>query len=279
MILEIVPKNMCDIYPERIPAEVMISRVADKINSLPSDALITVLTGAGISVASGIPSFNSEGGLWSRFEKDRVASIEAFREDPTVFWRLFEEMYPVYSTAVPSRTHQAISELGRKRNLVVITQNIDGLHQQAGNEYVIELYGSPRTLVCIECGAERPLHYDPKTMRIQFSEVPPRCEVDGCNGLLKPGISFYGEDMPLEKRACVTSVMKYTDVLLAIGTSLRTTHSRQIVDGVMRMNGYVFVCKRRPYYHEYDGQILGNADTTIPKIVEKIHPVGSTTGV
>ena len=117
---------------------------------------ITAFTGAGISAESGIPTYRGEGGLWKDYDPAKFASIDTFFRDPTYYWRFFRDVrYRIIATAQPNPGHLALAELERRGKLdCVITQNIDGLHQQAGNTRVLELHGNTRVIGCLACGAE-----------------------------------------------------------------------------------------------------------------------------
>ncbi|MBW1660428.1 MAG: RNA polymerase subunit sigma, partial [Deltaproteobacteria bacterium] len=111
------------------------------------------LTGAGISVESGIPDFRSAGGLWSRYDPEEYAHIDGFRRDPVKIWNMLREIIAVIKEAEPNPGHRALAELEEMGYLSsVITQNVDGLHQAAGSRRVIEFHGTNRYLICLRCG-------------------------------------------------------------------------------------------------------------------------------
>ena len=127
------------------------------------------LTGAGISVESGIPDFRSPGGLWERFDPAEYGTIEAFRTDPEKVWRMLSEMSAVIRRAEPNAAHKGLAQLQQTGRLhTIITQNIDNLHQEAGATRVIEYHGNGRTLSCLWC--ERQFRADELS-----GELPPRC--------------------------------------------------------------------------------------------------------
>ena len=120
---------------------------------LASAAQGVALTGAGISAESGIPTFRGEGGLWTQYDPVKVATIERFREDPRAYWTVARERGPAVLSAEPNPGHLALAGLEQSGHLVaVVTQNTDGLHQDAGSNRVIELHGSGRTVQCLDCG-------------------------------------------------------------------------------------------------------------------------------
>jgi len=174
--------------------------------------MVTALTGAGISVESGIPPFRGKGGLWEKYDPMEVAHIDAFLRNPTKAWNLlFKDMKEVLDMATPSDSHKGLAKLEEFGILkTIITQNVDGLHQMAGNSDVIEFHGNMAWQRCMECDA----HY--KTSRVDLSEIPPRCD---CGGILRPNAVLFGEMIPQEALWRSRQVATDCDVMLVIGTS------------------------------------------------------------
>ena len=164
--------------------ENLISQAAEIIYT---SKLTLALTGAGISVESGIPDFRSAGGLWSKFSPEEYATITAFREDPEKVWMMLKEMGAILDQAKPNKAHLGMGELEEMGYLhCIITQNIDNLHQMGGAKNVIEYHGNSSTLSCLWCGKR----YKSEEKR---DEYPPRCE---CQNILKPDVVFFGEAIP-----------------------------------------------------------------------------------
>jgi len=174
--------------------------------------MVTALTGAGISVESGIPPFRGKGGLWEKYDPMEVAHIDAFLRNPTKAWNLlFKDMKEVLDKATPSDSHKGLAKLEEFGILkTIITQNVDGLHQMAGNSDVIEFHGNMAWQRCMECDA----HY--KTSRVDITEIPPRCD---CGGILRPNAVLFGEMIPQEALWRSRQVATDCDVMLVIGTS------------------------------------------------------------
>ncbi|HID96535.1 MAG TPA: NAD-dependent deacylase [Candidatus Latescibacteria bacterium] len=169
------------------------------------------LTGAGMSVESGIPAFRGEGGLWERYDPEEYATIEAFKRDPARCWRMLKELGEALLKARPNPGHLALAELEKMGFLSsVITQNIDGLHQEAGNTDVIELHGNGRRLLCLSCGRRF------ETLGISLEELPPKCR---CGGILKPDVVFFGELISESVLYRARREAETCDVMLVIGTS------------------------------------------------------------
>ena len=173
---------------------------------------VAALTGAGISVESGIPPFRGKGGLWEKYDPMEVAHIDSFLKDPVKVWNLLiKDMKDVVDRAQPNDCHKGLAKLEELGKLqTVITQNIDGLHQMAGNTDVIEFHGTFAWQRCMECNT----HVE--TRRVDISAIPPCCD---CGGILRPNVVFFGEMIPQEALWRSRQVATDCDVMLVIGTS------------------------------------------------------------
>lgn len=170
-------------------------------------------TGAGISVDSGIPAFRGGQGLWEKYDPMEYAHIRAFNSNPEKVWVMLHEMSGVILDAKPSPAHTALGELEKKGFLkAVITQNVDGLHQAAGNSNVIEYHGSHRWFICLSCSKRVPLTHD-----VVDLHPYPICEK--CNRALKPDVVFFGESIPMEAIIKANEEAQRCKVMLIIGTS------------------------------------------------------------
>jgi NAD-dependent deacetylase len=195
-----------------------IDSSVEKVRKLISNAnKISALTGAGISVDSGIPDFRSEGGLWKRYDPHEFATLDSFKGNPTKFWTMGRELAETMLRAEPNEAHLALAKLEAQGKLGgIITLNIDNLHQLAGNKRVIELHGNYLRAYCIECKME----YVGKAVhqRVAHGEIPPKC--DKCGGVLKSEAILFGEPLPEEPMEKAISLCRETDLMLVIGTSL-----------------------------------------------------------
>jgi len=168
------------------------------------------LTGAGISVESGIPDFRSPGGLWERFDPMVYARIDTFEQHPERSWEMFLAVEEILTAARPNAAHVALAELERVGVLrSVITQNIDGLHQEAGSRTVREFHGTHAELHCVACAARYPRER-------ALDGIPPRCS---CGRALKPAVVLFGEAIPTEPAANSARDAEMCDAMLVIGTS------------------------------------------------------------
>ena len=172
---------------------------------------VVALTGAGISVESGIPDFRSAGGLWSRFDPMEYAYIHAFRTNPAKVWAMLKEMDAVITRARPNPAHHALAELEARGFLVgIITQNVDNLHQAAGSKRVVEYHGNALRFVCDNCRGHHPRE------ALDFSHTPLYCL---CGGLIRPDVVFFGEAIPPAAQAEAEELAQHCDLMLVIGTS------------------------------------------------------------
>jgi NAD-dependent protein deacetylase/lipoamidase len=187
------------------------STPAELADLLNSSHLAVALTGAGISVESGIPSFRGAHGLWTRYDPMEYAHIEAFLTTPAKVWKLLRELEDTIARARPNPAHLALADLEKMGRLqAVITQNVDNLHQEGGSRNVIEFHGNARRFVCLRCNRS----FDPKTL--DFSLVPLYCP---CSGLIKPDIVFFGEEIPVTANKAAFELAETCDLMLVIGTS------------------------------------------------------------
>jgi NAD-dependent deacetylase len=191
------------------------ARVADLLRG--SDRAV-VLTGAGISVPSGIPDFRSPGtGLWENVDPMEVAHIDAWRRDPDRFWSFYGQRFASLTDKLPNDAHLALAELER-RGLIraVITQNIDRLHRLAGSERLIEVHGSIDSSVCMECGAQ--VSIERVLELLAESDGAPLCAA--CVAPLKPDVVLFGELLPERALAEAQELAMNADLMLCVGSSL-----------------------------------------------------------
>ena len=172
---------------------------------------IAVLTGAGISAESGVPTFRGPGGLWRQYRPEELATPEAFRRDPRLVWEWYDWRRQRIAQARPNAGHEALVRLERsKPRFWLITQNVDGLHERAGSRRVIKLHGDIWLVRCVACGREQ------RDERVPLPELPPRC---ACGGLLRPGVVWFGEALPPGAWEAAEQAVREAEVLLVVGTS------------------------------------------------------------
>ncbi|MBN2065987.1 MAG: NAD-dependent deacylase [Candidatus Thermoplasmatota archaeon] len=177
---------------------------------------LVVLTGAGFSAESGIPTYRGTGGLWSKYDPSVYADINHFMRDSSYYWNFFrDERYPMIKKAKPNSAHIALVELYKRGKLFrLITQNIDGLHQLAGIPHVIELHGTTRSFRCMRCDNRFSMEEVHEKI---LDDFPPKCS---CNGSLRPNTVMFGESLPQHALEESMLAAKKCDVFLVLGSSL-----------------------------------------------------------
>lgn len=174
-------------------------------------------TGAGISTESGLSDFRSPGGIWAKNKPVMYDEFLASREARERYWSMRVELFHELSRAQPNDGHRAIAKLERLANIVaVVTQNIDGLHQLAGSDRIIELHGTARVVACVDCGKEWP----PEEVIAMINAGDPAPDCDACCAPLKSKTISFGQAMPIDAMREATQLSVQADVFLAIGSSL-----------------------------------------------------------
>jgi len=215
---------------------------------------VAVLTGAGISTASGIPDFRSAGGLYSDKRNVNVFDIGAFMHDPSIFYNFAKEFYPKVRDASPNAAHCKLAEWCRKgEDVTVITQNIDDYHQRAGSKPVYTVHGHFLTSTCIKCGK----HTETEELIPEILQGGiPHCK---CGGIYKPDITFFGEMLPeYDWNASVNAISK-ADLLLVIGTSL-TVFPAASLPNYRSLNTPMVIINRDPTPLDYKAEMVFNED-------------------
>jgi len=223
-------------------------------------------TGAGISVESGIPDFRSAQGLWQKYDPEEYATIYAFHSNPDKVWRMLKEMFLLIMAAKPNPAHIGLAELERMGLLSsVITQNVDGLHQAAGNTNVIEFHGTHRMLTCLRCSNR----VDGTSLKME--DLPARCP--RCSSLLKPDVVFFGEPIPWEAQTMSFKESKSCTAILVIGTSA-VVYPAATIPITAKERGATVIeinMESTPLTNQIsDYLICGSAGEIIPAIVEEV---------
>jgi NAD-dependent deacetylase len=217
-----------------------------------------VLTGAGVSVPSGIPDFRTPGkGLWEKVNPMEVAHIDAFRRAPDRFWSFYSQRFTALKDKQPNRAHKAIAELER-RGLVrgVITQNVDRLHRRAGSENVIEVHGSIDRCVCLECGGKVELE---RVMEL-IAEQPGAPECVACIAPLKPDVVLFGELLPERAMADAQALAVDADVMLCVGSSLEVYPVASLPGVTLDSGGRVAIVTQGPTPYDSDADVKLTGD-------------------
>ena len=185
----------------------MFDTVAQK---LKDSRKIVFVTGAGISQESGIPTFRGKDGYWRKYDPMKLASIDAFYDDPKLVWEWYEDRRKNILDVKPNEGHFAISQMEEFKDIVVLTQNIDGLHQRSGSTNVLELHGSIIRIKCTVCDFI-------DNITENFESLPPKCK---CGSMLRPDVVWFGEPLPQNIWQSAIKEASICDVMIIVGTSL-----------------------------------------------------------
>lgn len=202
---------------------------------------LTVLTGAGISAESGVPTFRGEGGLWRNQGFMELANARAFQRDPQAVWAWYRWRQDMVRACEPNAAHIALAEFEHRQpgRITVVTQNVDRLHQRAGSRSTIELHGDLFADRCIGCGLVHPCHDSPATGPADPSnpdQDPPLLHCRACNLVLRPGVVWFGESLPADAMQMARNAISSSDVLLVIGTSGVVMPAASLVTFASRSN-------------------------------------------
>ncbi len=218
-------------------------RIRDAADILRRSRHTVALTGAGISTPSGIPDFRSpRSGLWENVDVYEVASIEGFRRRPESYYQWLRPLARLIREARPNPAHFALANMeNRGRLRAVITQNIDGLHQAAGSRDVLELHGSHRELVCMDCGHVA-LSAGYLDRFLETGEVP-RCD---CGGVLKTGTVLFGESLPAEAMRRANEEARHCEAMIVAGTSLEVAPACDLPAVAAAHDAALIIVNRQP---------------------------------
>ena len=232
-----------------------------------------VLSGAGISVSSDIPAFRGSGGLWARYDPMEYATLEAIRTDPDRVWQMLWELDAVLEAAEPNPAHHAIAELQRLGVVsTVVTQNIDGLHQRAGTQDVVELHGSRTSLTCLRCSRT---YLREQVAAAAAAGGAPRCE--SCGGALKPDAVFFGEMLPMDAWRRAEQQVRRCVELLVVGTAGEVEPAASLPHLASSGGARVWEINPDPTLPAARG-IPRPAEQALPELVERLREQGVTAG-
>jgi NAD-dependent deacetylase len=223
---------------------------------------VAVLTGAGISAESGVPTFRGADSLWRNYDVTQLATPEAFSRDPKLVWEFYNWRRRLISSLVFNSAHKALADLEtRVPQFTLITQNVDGLHGKAGTKNLLEIHGNLWKVRCTQC---RRLHHD---------ESPdmgplPRCE--NCGGLLRPHVVWFGESLDPDLLQRALLAVRTSEVMLVIGTSAVVQPAASFALEAKRAGALVaeINIERTPHSDKLDFSLLGKAGEIVPKLVE-----------
>lgn len=249
------------------------SQLESAIHLLREAHRVVALTGAGISTPSGIPDFRSPGtGLWSHWDPLEIASIWGFREKPQRFYEWIRPLAQKIMQARPNPAHLALVELEKLGRLhLLITQNIDALHQKAGSQRVIELHGHLRTLQCLRCRFQDAMDgYLPAFL--ERGEMPV-CQ--RCGSILKPDVVLFGEPLPEEEILTAQEEALRCDLMLVVGSSLEVMPAADLPALAVRRGARLIIVNLGPTPYDHLADVVLHADVAeaMPQIVQGLRKV------
>ena len=243
-----------------------VGRLADLVRS---SERIVALTGAGISVPSGIPDFRTPGeGMWEEVDPMKVANIDAFHRDTRAFWDFYRPRFDMLSDKRPNAAHLALVDLERAGRLdAVITQNIDRLHRSAGTRELIEVHGSVDTSSCTTCGASWPLERVGELFDEEGIAVCP-----GCFGKVKPDVVLFGEMLPVEAIQRARELAESADLMLCVGSSLEVFPAAGLPELTLAHGGSIAVLTIGPTPYDGDAHVRLHDDVAevLPALVAEL---------
>jgi len=234
-------------------------RITKARSLIDSSTNVVAFTGAGISTESGISDFRSPGGVWDRYKIVTFDEFQSSREKRKGYWRMKSELFKEISSARPNMAHKALATLELRGQLTcIITQNIDGLHQDAGSspEAVIELHGTNRTAGCLSCELTWPI--DQIQERLTEEDYDPRCS--DCGGLIKPSTVSFGQSMPEEKMKRAVKSALGAGVLLMVGSSLQVEPAASIPPAAHEAGAALIFINRTQTPWDHIAQVVFHED-------------------
>jgi len=226
---------------------------------------ITVLTGAGISADSGIPTFRGEVGLWRNFRAEDLATPGAFARNPRLVWEWYDWRRGIIASKSPNAGHQALVEMEKRcPRFTLITQNVDGFHALAGNRNIVELHGNIWKVRCTQCGQV-------SVNRDVPIQILPYCKPasGGCGGLLRPHIVWFGEALDSRDIEKSMAALQSCDLMLVIGTSGVVWPAASFAEVAKSSGAYVVEVNLDPSAHSIvvDEVLLGRASEALPRLL------------
>jgi NAD-dependent deacetylase len=233
------------------------------LEKLSSATAVAVLTGAGISAESGVPTFRGNEGLWKKFKPEDLANFDAFIRNPDLVWEWYSYRKKLIADVKPNPAHYALAEMEKLfHEFAVITQNIDNLHQRAGSTKVYELHGNIERNYCIKCGRRY------RNEELVLATYAPRC-VD-CNGLVRPDVVWFGELLPADQWELADRASRTADVFFSIGTSAIVYPAASLPLVAKESGAYIVEinAETTPLSDIAHELLIGRAGEILPRLVE-----------
>lgn len=223
---------------------------------------IAVLTGAGVSAESGVPTFRGAEGLWKEYRAENLATPEAFHRDPQLVWEWYDWRRGLIAKKLPNSGHEALVALEKaKPGFSLITQNVDGLHRLAGSRNVYEIHGSIWRVLCLDCGRK-------SENRIHPLPIPPHCPE--CRGLLRPDVIWFGESLDADVLEASFRAAAEAEVMLVIGTSALVQPAASLAWQAKRSGAFLIEIniEDTPFSREANMLLSGPSGQVLPRLVQ-----------
>lgn len=234
------------------------------LTRLGNASSVAVLTGAGISAESGVPTFRGAEGLWKKFRPEELASVDAFLRNPELVWEWYRHRRTLVGQVSPNAGHYALAEMENLfPDFTLITQNVDDLHRRAGSGRILELHGNIQRSFCMKCGREA------EESSTDAAAVLPTCD---CGGVIRPGVVWFGETLPAEAIREADRAARRCEIFFSIGTSGEVYPAAQL-PGTARMHGAYTVeinPERTSLSHRMDECLAGKSGSILPLLTAEI---------
>lgn len=239
--------------------------IADAADALRRAQRVCVLTGAGVSAESGVPTFRDSNGLWEGHRVEDVASPDGFERDPVLVWRFYNARRANRAQVKPNPGHHALAAMEQRwgNNFTLVTQNVDGLHQEAGSTNVLEIHGSLRHTRCLVCNAVKNRGFE------VLGDAP---ECPQCHGRLRPNIVWFGEGLPEDVWDAAMTAAHRCDVLLVVGTSAVVYPAASLIPIARRNSATVIEVNmtRTEASTQANIGLYGPSGVVLPKLIERL---------
>jgi len=249
-------------------------RFSDKLLSVLQHARsVCVLTGAGVSAESGVPTFRGEDGLWKKFKPEELANFDAFIRNPELVWEWYTYRKQVMKNVQPNPAHRALVEMEQMiPDFTLVTQNVDNLHRRAGSRNVLELHGNIERSYCIDC---RTFVAD---VELTPERKAPRC--DRCGGLVRPDVVWFGELLPVEIFQKASAAADRCELFLSVGTSAVVYPAASLPQVARTRGAYVVEINAEPteISHRVHESLIGKAGEILPMLVKELARLRRSSG-
>ncbi len=232
-------------------------------NLLSRDVPVAVLTGAGISAESGVPTFRGEDGLWKKFKPEELANVDAFLRNPDLVWGWYRHRREIIDKVNPNPGHYALAQMEKRiSDFTLITQNIDGLHRRSGSANILELHGNIQRNKCIKCNRIY------EELPDETSDKVPGC---GCGGMIRPDVVWFGEMLPQQVIRDAFKAAERSAVFISIGTSAIVQPAASLPVAAKAKGAYLVEVnvERTVLTHLADESFLGKSGEILPLLFEE----------